>query len=132
MADPGHLIQNMKGTGIDIIEIERIREAVDRYGENFLQRVFTPHEINYCRRRKKLGYPELSVRFAAKEAYSKAIGLGISGLGRGNKGINWKDVEVVNNSYGKPSLSVKGTVAENVQVSLSHSRDYAIASVYVE
>jgi holo-[acyl-carrier protein] synthase len=122
----------IKGVGIDIIEIERIREAVEKYGESFLDRVFTPREISYCKRRRALRYPELAVRFAAKEAYSKAIGTGIAGFGRNNHGIKWKEMEIVNNSHGKPLLSVKGKVSERIQISLSHSRDYAIATVYVE
>lgn len=122
----------MKGIGIDIIEIDRIKEAVDKYGDNFLNKVFTENEINYCRRRKALRYPELAVRFAAKEAYAKAIGTGIKGFGRNNHGIHWKDVEIVNNSHGKPMFSIRGQIIEKAQVSLSHSRDYAVASVYVE
>ncbi len=122
----------IKGIGTDIIEIERIKEAVERYGEDFLKRVFTDKEINYCQNRKAFRYPELAVRFAAKEAYSKAIGTGIAGFGRQNNGIRWKDVEIVNNSHGKPLFMIKGKISEKVQVSLSHSRDYAIAFVYVE
>ncbi|MFC1511093.1 holo-ACP synthase [Candidatus Margulisiibacteriota bacterium] len=122
----------MKGIGIDIIEIERVRNAVDKYGENFLAKVFTQKEINYCRRRKAYRYPELAVRFAAKEAYAKAIGTGISGFGRQNNGIHWKEMEITNDPQGKPLLAVKGNISEKVMVSLSHSRDYAVASVYVE
>jgi holo-[acyl-carrier protein] synthase len=122
----------LKGIGVDIIEIDRIRDAVDKYGEDFLQRVFTDKEIKYCRGRKNYRIPELAVRFAAKEAYSKAIGTGIAGFGRNNHGIKWKDVEVVNNKQGKPLFSVNGKISETAHVSLSHSRDYAVASVYVE
>ena len=122
----------LKGIGVDIIEIDRIKEAVNKYGEDFLKRVFTPKEIKYCRRRKTYRIPELAVRFAAKEAYSKAIGTGIAGFGRNNHGIKWTDVEIVNNSKGKPLFSFKGKVSEKAHVSLSHSRDYAVASVYVE
>lgn len=122
----------IKGVGIDIIEIERIKDAVEKYGDNFLNRVFTEKEIQYCRRRRVYGYPELAVRFAAKEAYSKALGVGVAGFGRNNHGVKWKDVEITNNSHGKPLISYKGEVSEKVQISLSHSRDYAIASVYIE
>ncbi len=122
----------IRGIGVDIIEIDRIREAVDKYGNGFLEKVFTEKEINYCRGRRAMRYPELAVRFAAKEAYAKAIGTGIAGFGRNNHGIKWKDMEVVNNSHGKPLFAVKGRVSDNVHVSLSHSRDYAVASVYVE
>ena len=122
----------LKGIGVDLIELDRIKEAVERHGEAFLKRVFTEREIGYCCRRKIYRIPELAVRFAAKEAYSKAIGRGIKGFGRPNNGINWQDVEVVNDKNGKPMLSINGKIAEKVHVSLSHSRDYAIATVYVE
>lgn len=122
----------MKGIGIDIIEIERIQKAVEKYGESFLKKVFTEKELKYCRNRRVLKYPELAVRFAAKEAYAKAIGTGIAGFGRPNSGVKWTDIEVTNDSYGKPLLSIKGKISEKVQVSLSHSRDYAVASVHVE
>ena len=122
----------IKGIGIDIIEIERVQEAVEKYGERFLGKVYTEKELKYCRNRKALKYPELAVRFAAKEAYAKAIGTGIAGFGRNNHGMKWKEIEIVNNSHGKPLLAIKGGISEKIQVSLSHSRDYAIASVYVE
>jgi holo-[acyl-carrier protein] synthase len=122
----------LKGIGVDIIEIERVREAVEKYGEAFLNRVFTDHEIKYCRKRNAYRIPELAVRFAAKEAYSKAIGTGIKGFGRPNNGINWQDVEITNDPSGKPMIKVKGEVARQAHVSLSHSRDNAVACVYVE
>ena len=122
----------IKGIGVDIIEIERVRNAVEKYGEAFLNRVFTDKEIRYCRKRNAYRIPELAVRFAAKEAYSKAIGTGIKGFGRRNKGINWKDVEIVNEPSGKPVIVMKGEVALSAHVSLSHSRDNAVACVYVE
>ncbi len=122
----------VKGIGIDIIEIERIKDAVEKRGESFLKKVFTDNEINYCCRRKVYRYPELSVRFAAKEAYSKALGVGITGFGRNNHGMKWTDIEIVNNSLGKPHIAVKGKISKKAQVSLSHSRDYAVATVYIE
>lgn len=122
----------IKGIGIDIIELERIKNAVEKYGDNFLAKIYTDKEIAYCRKRKTLGYPELAVRFAAKEAYAKAIGTGIGGLGRRSRGVTWKDVEVTNNEFGKPLLSIMGKLDEKAHVSLSHSRNYAVASVYVE
>lgn len=122
----------MKGIGIDIIEIDRIKDAVEKYGDSFLNKVFTEKEITYCRRRKALRYPELAVRFAAKEAYSKALGKGIKGFGRNNHGMLWKDIEIVNNSHGKPLIAVKGEISGKAEVSLSHSHDYAVAAVYIE
>jgi holo-[acyl-carrier protein] synthase len=122
----------IKGIGVDIIEIDRIKEAVEKYGESFLGKVYTDKELKYCRNRKAMKYPELAVRFAAKEAYAKAIGTGIAGFARNNHGIKWKEIEIVNNSHGKPLVAIKGEASEKVHVSLSHSRDYAVASIYVE
>jgi holo-[acyl-carrier protein] synthase len=115
-------------TGIDIIEIPRIRAALDRHGERFLRRVFTELEVLECR-----GRPEaLAVRFAAKEAVSKALGTGIGP-------ICWKDVETLHKWSGEPYLVLHGKAqqfAHNARltewaVSLSHSRDNAIAVVVV-
>ena len=122
----------IKGIGVDIIEIERIKEAVKKHGPSFLTKVFTANEIKYCRNRKAIRFPELAVRFAAKEAYAKAIGTGITGFGRSNHGLGWREIEVTNNALGKPALKIKGKSSGKVQVSLSHSRDYAVAMVYVE
>ena len=115
----------IKGIGVDIIEIDRIKEAVRHHGGKFLERVYTRQEIAYCGGRKKLKYPELAVRFAAKEAYSKALGTGL-------KGIRLKAIEIVNNSNGKPHIALEGKVVVNVHVSLSHSQKYAVASVVIE
>ena len=113
-------------TGIDIIEIPRIQAALDRHGERFLQRVFTPSEITECRGRAEA----LAVRFAAKEATSKALGTGIGP-------ISWREVETLHKWSGEPYLVLHGS-AERIArelglttwaVSLSHSRDNAIAVV---
>jgi holo-[acyl-carrier protein] synthase len=122
----------IKGIGIDIIEIDRIKTAIERYGDGFLKKVFTAKELKYCSRRKVWRYPELAVRFAAKEAYSKANGTGINGFGRKNIGLGWKEIEIVNDARGKPLIALKGKLSKKVQVSLSHSRDYAVAAVYIE
>lgn len=122
----------IKGIGIDIIEIERVKDSVEKYGDSFLKRVFTPKEIQYCRSKKAIKFPELAVRFAAKEAYSKAIGTGIKHFGKKNDGLAWLEIEVANEPSGKPFLLIKGKSSPKVQLSLSHSRDYAVASVYVE
>lgn len=115
----------ISGIGVDIVEIGRIREAVEEYGDKFLARIFTSREISYCMKRNKLRYPELAVRFAAKEAYSKAIGTGM-------RGIRWRQIEVVNNSKGKPHIAISGVIDEATHISLSHSKDYAIAQVVIE
>jgi holo-[acyl-carrier protein] synthase len=121
MADAGILtLMSIKGIGIDIIEIKRIEEAVNSLGDKFLRRIYTADEIDYCLRRKKMGFPELAARFAAKEAYAKSIGTGM-------RGIRWKDIETANNSKGKPIYKIKGKPAENCHLTLSHSRNYAVA-----
>ena len=115
----------IKGTGIDIVEIDRIKAAVKQFGSRFLERIYTPHEIAYCTKFNKLRYPELSVRFAAKEAYAKAIGTGM-------RGIYWKDIEVNNDKKGKPFLKIKERTAKRAHLTLSHSQKYAVASVVIE
>lgn len=122
----------IKGIGVDIIEIDRVKQAVEEYGDKFLKKVFTKKEIAYCRVRKQYRYPELAVRFAAKEAYSKALGIGVNGLGRGKKGLDWLDVEVVNNALGKPYIAANSQILENVHVSLSHNHTTAVAQVVIE
>ncbi len=113
-------------TGIDIIEIVRIQEAFARHGERFLQRVFTPAEVAECRGRAEA----LAVRFAAKEATTKALGTGIGP-------VSWKEIETLHHFSGEPYLVLHGRAAqiaeviglENWAVSLSHSDENAIAVV---
>ena len=113
-------------TGIDIIEIERIQSAVARWGDRFLQRIYTDQELDFCRGQ----IPRLAARFAAKEAAVKALGTGIRGIG-------WTEVEVVRQKGEAPSLRLHGKAAQKAKslgirelaLSLSHSRDYAVASV---
>ncbi|MCH2502783.1 MAG: holo-ACP synthase [Dehalococcoidia bacterium] len=119
----------MLTTGVDIIEIPRIKQVLDRYGQRFLNRVFTPDEIAYCRGRA----PNLAGRFAAKEAAMKALGTGV-------RGVSWKDIEVIRADSGAPSLRLHGRAekrAERLQVgemslSISHSREYAVAFVVAQ
>lgn len=121
------------GHGVDIIEISRIREMLERHGEHFLARVFTPAEVGYCREHAD-PCPRLAARFAAKEAALKVIGTGW------RDGIAWTDVEVVTLPSGAPTLVVRNKAAEVAAglgirawlVSLSHSKENAIASVIGE
>lgn len=115
--------------GIDLVEIQRIEEAIQQYGERFLRRIYTPQEVEYCRR--KADARSFAARFAAKEAVAKALGVGIA------QGIRWTNVEVLNDSRGKPYLKLHGEAAElcerkKLHLSLSHSRTHAIAMVVVE
>ena len=121
----------MLAVGVDLVEITRVKRAVERGGDRFLLRVFTPAEVAYCRGRSA----ELAARFAAKEAVSKALGVGVRMLAP--DGINWRDVEVIGDLRGKPVIHLTGRAAERAAelgigewaVSLSHSRENAIAVV---
>lgn len=122
--------------GNDICEIDRIQEVFNKYGKKFLEKTFTESEIKYCTSRPKLAAQRLAVRFAVKEAVSKALGVGINKLGW-NKGINWKDVEVVRRDKGSIKILLYNRAKELEEeyginewaVSVSHSRSDAMASV---
>ena len=124
----------MLTTGVDLVEIARVQRAVSSNGDRFLRRVFTQNEILYCRGRVS----ELAARFAAKEAVSKALGVGLRALAR--DGIHWKDVEVTGDSRGKPIVRLSGRAAERAaelgltewSVSLTHTREHAMAFVVAQ
>ena len=121
------------GSGIDIVNIERIDRSLARWGNVFAHRVFTGGEIDRCQRQARPSEC-FAARFAAKEAFLKAIGLGR------RQGIRWTDIEVVNDSLGKPSLFFHRKAMEWVQtlrihqvlLTLSHDRPYAVAHVLLE
>jgi holo-[acyl-carrier protein] synthase len=94
------------GIGVDLVRQARIEEVMRRYGDRFLARVFTAREIAYCRG-KSWAAAGFSMRFAAKEAFSKALGVGLR-----QGGIRWREVEVIPNSMGKPEIFVNGRAAE--------------------
>jgi holo-[acyl-carrier protein] synthase len=119
----------MLAIGVDLIEVERIEASITRYGERFLARIFTPTELAYCK-----GQPhQLAARFAAKEAISKALGVGI----HHTEGVNWHEIEVISDEHGKPMAHLTGRAAQRAQaigihelaLSLSHTREHAIAMV---
>jgi len=120
-------------TGVDIIEISRVEETLGRRGERFLTKVFTQEEIAYCEGKASRS-ASYAVRFAAKEAVMKALGTGWA------KGIGFKDIEVVSNDGGAPSVRLHGAAerrfrevgGRSIHVSLSHSRDFAIAQAIIE
>ena len=120
--------------GVDLIELDRFKRALTRHNDRLLERVFTPLEILYCRGRPA----ELAARFAAKEAVSKALGVGMRMLAR--EGIQWRDVEVVGDTRGKPIVRLHGRAAERAgqlgldewSISLSHTRENAIAMVVAQ
>ena len=121
------------GSGIDLVEIARIQHSVDRYGQRFLDRVYTESEQAYCLR-KKNSAESLAARFAAKEAAAKALGTGIS------HGVSWREIEVVRAPSGEPSLLFHGRAAQvaalrgvrHTALSLTHSAGLAAASVVLE
>ncbi len=113
----------VKGIGIDMIEVERIKKIAEK-NPNFLDRIFTSREVSYCLK-KRNKYQHLAARFAAKEAFFKAIG----------RRINWKDVELFNAPSGKPQLEIKSKERFSfieADVSISHLKEYAVAIVILE
>ena len=121
------------GTGIDLVEIARIQQSMERFGQRFLNRVYTETEQAYCLRKRKAA-ESLAARFAAKEAGAKALGTGIS------RGVNWLEIEVVREPGGRPTLRFHGRAAEiaghlgvaHAALSLTHTGDLAMASVVLE
>jgi holo-[acyl-carrier protein] synthase len=118
------------GIGVDIIEISRIQKSVERYGESFLRKLFTASEIRYCSS-KVFPAQHYAARFAAKEAFAKAISTGWSG------DFEWKNVEVKNDAVGKPSFELYGKTAEAMKgsavfLSMSHSDDAVVAFVVIQ
>lgn len=121
------------GTGIDICEVPRIAQSIARFGERFLERVFTPEEIRYCLS-KKNSTERFAARFAAKEAVMKALGTGQ------RRGVTWKNIEVAHAPGGKPVLRLSGMAAEiarrlgvnQTSVSLTHTESTAMSVVIFE
>jgi holo-[acyl-carrier protein] synthase len=121
------------GTGIDLVEVPRVAAAIQRYGNRFLQRVFTEGEVRYCES-KANRHERFAARFAAKEAAMKALGTGWS------RGIRWRDLEVRRQPGGRPTLAFHGRAAEvagnlgvvNVSLSLTHTKEQAFAQVILE
>lgn len=121
------------GTGIDLVEIARIQQSMDRFGQRFLDRIFTGAEQAYCLRKRKAA-ESFAARFAAKEAAAKALGTGIS------HGVGWREIEVVRASSGKPGLRFHGRAAhmaahlgaDRAALSLTHTPGLAAASVLLE
>lgn len=119
------------GIGIDIVKIERLRNAADKWGRKFFEKILTDHEIEYCYK-KTDPFPSLAVRFAAKEAIIKAIGSEIH--------VNMKEIEVIINAQGRPSITVKGALEDffkkneinRVHLSLSHEKEFGVACVVLE
>jgi holo-[acyl-carrier protein] synthase len=122
------------GVGVDLVRVDRLEAAIRRHGARFLERIFTPQEIEHCRARARSA-AGLALRFAAKEAFSKALGVG---LRRG--GIRWREIEVVPTPLGKPELNISGRAArlcqeagiQNSHLTLTDEDNHAIAVVILE
>lgn len=121
------------GSGIDMVEIRRIQQSMDRYGQRFLNRVFTGDEQAYCLR-KRNSAESFAARFAAKEAGAKALGTGIS------HGVSWLEIEVVREPSGRPTLRFHGRAAQiavqmgfaRAALSITHTAELAAANVVLE
>jgi len=119
----------MQYVGVDIIEIGRIEKVANRWGETFFRRIYTEPELMLCREKPS----SLAVRFAGKEAVMKALGTGV-------RGVSWKEIEILAESSGKPLVHLHGKAQkrarqlglQNLAISLSHSKEYAIAFVVGE
>lgn len=121
------------GCGIDLVKIERIEKIIKRWGDNLTSRMFTLLEREYCKKRKSNKYQSYAGKFAAKEALLKALGLGLIG-------VNWTEIEISNNELGQPIIKTSGKL--NIIVSkkgvskyfltISHTKDYAVAEVILE
>jgi len=121
------------GTGIDIAEVPRIAQSIERFGQRFLQRIFTEGEMRYCDS-KANRVERYAARFAAKEAAMKALGTGW------NHGVRWRDCEVTRMAGGRPTMTFHGKAGEfaaklgvkNIALSLTHTVDQAMAMVILE
>jgi holo-[acyl-carrier protein] synthase len=121
------------GSGIDLAEIGRIRQSIDRFGSRFLNRIYTAGEQAYCLR-KRNSAESFAARFAAKEAGAKALGTGIS------RGVSWLEIEVTRRPGSRPTLRFHGRAAQvaarlgavHIALSITHTKDLAMASVVLE
>lgn len=121
------------GTGIDIIEVPRVAQSIARFGDRFLQRIFTADEIHYCRS-KRNSVERFAARFAAKEAAFKAIGTGM------RQGVSWVEVEVRRQPGGRPTINFSGVAAKHAAalgmkratLSITHTAETAMAQVILE
>ena len=110
------------GIGTDIVNIKRLKKTISKKNSYFKVRIFSKNEINYCEK-KKNPYPFYAKRFAAKEALSKALGTGI------RKGINFKNIEIHNDKYGKPNIKLTGTTAKFLKKKLKNRKYWIYLSL---
>ena len=113
--------------GTDIIEVERIKDSIETLGENFVNRIYTEKEIEYCSSKNSMKYQHFAGRFAAKEAIFKAV----STILNDKYEISWKDIQIVNDENGKPIVEFVNnsySKIKSIDVSISHLKEYAIAN----
>lgn len=122
----------IKGIGVDIIEIPRVKDAIKKWDKDFLKKILTPDELKYCNF-KKNKFPHIAVRFAAKEAFLKALGDGWQGK------LKWNDIGIANDKNGRPFISLNKKILKklnkkigDVHVSLTHNKEQAVAFVVIE
>ncbi|MDY6973714.1 MAG: holo-ACP synthase [Thermodesulfobacteriota bacterium] len=121
------------GIGVDLVKVIRVEKVMQRWGDRFIRRVFAPDEAEICKRRPSPAYA-FALRFAAKEAFSKALGTGMK------KGLKWREIEVFNFPGGRPGLRLHGTSLEicnqkgitAIHLSLSDEGEYGVAMVVLE
>jgi len=121
------------GCGIDLVKIERIEKIIKKWGNNFIFRIFTSLEREYCEKKKGNKYQSYAGKFAAKEALLKALGLGL-------REANWKEIEIKNNELGQPVIDTSGKLKNIVSakgvskyfISITHTKEYAVAQVILE
>jgi holo-[acyl-carrier protein] synthase len=121
------------GIGVDIVKIARFERALERWGHRLRERVFTPEELSICHNKTHPGR-HLALRFAAKEAFLKALGIGMF------QGVAWNEIEIINDPLGRPHMKVKGGAEkicrekgiQEIFVSISHEHEYGVAHVLLE
>ncbi len=121
------------GCGIDLVKIERIEKIIKKWGNNFIFRIFTPLERDYCEKKKDNKFQSYAGKFAAKEALLKALGLGL-------REANWKEIEIKNDELGQPIMGTSGKLKNIAStkgvskyfISISHTKEYAVAQVILE
>ena len=122
----------IKGIGIDIVQVKRIENILNKWGDKLLNRIYTDQEKKYCQKKDEK-YIHLAARFAAKEALVKMLGTGM-------KQIKWSDIEIINDERGKPKIKLYGNADKeaekqninNIHISISHEKEYAVAQVIGE
>jgi len=117
-------------TGVDIIEIDRVKQSIEETDGKFCARVYTEKEIEYCESKKAQKYQHYAARFAAKEAVFKAV----SPVLKSKYDIGWKDIEILNDENGRPFVNIlneKVNGIKNIDISMSHCKQYAVANVII-